>query len=213
MQRHDPAGPAPLARAQDARALAEAARGREAPPGGLLASFRRCVQLLAARLALAGDQPPPPPPAPAAPWAAAAAAEAAADADVDADADADAGPERDNTAQPSPAGSMASNAPVAGADGVLGAMWQRGSSGALGFNAGGGGADGGDGGRGPGPAVGRAAGRGEPDQAAGSAEQACAWGDLAGDLDALAGRPSREELTVAVRALLEAGDAVRGPQP
>ncbi|KAK9827328.1 hypothetical protein WJX81_005997 [Elliptochloris bilobata] len=54
-----------------------------------------------------------------------------------------------------------------------------------------------------------AAGAAQPGTAETAAEDAevnSAWGDLGWDLDALAGRPSREELTTAVRGLLEAGD-------
>lgn len=172
---------------QDARALAEKASGAagEGPPPGLLCRFRRCLQLLAARAALAGFPPPAPPPAAAAPWAAAAAAEAAA-ADTDADAGPAARPDANPTDYEVPEGTGAGMLDAVGGAGAGEESGERGLQ----------------------PGDGEAA-QAQPEQAVAAAEVAHAWAALARDVDELAGRPSREELTVAVRGLLEAGDVVR----
>lgn len=212
---------------------ASAGSASQRAPQGLLDAFRRCLQLLAAQLTLAGAPPAPPPPAPAAPWAA-AAAEAAADA---AAPDTDAGPSASADAYRawSAAGGLMSSGPLASdaltaTRDVDSASWQQTGAGAGAADmrsrtasdaslVGGGGGGGGEGvaGRRQGGLSGTGGtdepGRGgEADMALGETEAAAVWGALAGDLDALAGRPSREKLTVAVRRLLEAGDVVRSSQ-
>lgn len=192
---------------QDAKALAEGAEGApgQRPPPGLLERLRRCAQLLSARLSLSGAPLAPVTPSPAAPWAAAAA-------------DADASPHPGTDPGPDPASAVPAAArggpagPVAVTSGGTASTWDPGGgdeqqAGAGAADSAAASASGGDRGNGlPGVAAPRGAG-----PAAEQAEVAAAWGALAGDLDTLAGRPTREQLTMAVRGLLEAGDAVRPP--
>ena len=188
--------------AQDAKALAEGAEGApgQHPPLGLMERMARCAQLLSARLSLSGASMAPVKPSPAAPWAAAAA---------------DADPTPDPTTDPAAAPSAARGGPagpVAASSGGSAPTWDPGGgdqqlAGARTADSATASASGGDEGDGlPGYA-----GPGGAGPASGQAEVAAAWGALAGDLDALAGRPTREQLTMAVRGLLEAGDAVRLP--
>lgn len=193
--------------AQDAKALAEGAEGApgQRPPPGLLERVRRCAQLLAARLSLSGAPLAPVAPSPAAPWAAAAA---------DADASPDPGPDPGTgPASAGPGAALGGPAgPAAVSSGGIASTWDPGGgdeqqAGARAADSAAASASGSDLGSSlPGVAGPRGAG-----PAAGQAEAAAAWGALAGDLDALAGRPTREQLTMAVRGLLEAGDAVRPP--